>query len=597
MRRSLPFLLSTALLIGGAIPAASPVVGQALIAPSADVRFAALSKSYIDSIARFSPVYGTQLGDHRFDDRLPDITAAGRAHQATFERTLLAQLRAIDFKALSRDNQVDALMLRNQLEYDLWDFDTLKSWSWNAQSYNDNAAGALYNLAARDFAPWPERLKVATARMEALPAFLLETRKQLVAAKVPAIYATQVSKQNSGIVEVAQDMLAPHAGELSAKDKARFDAALARLKTAVADQQIWLDKTLVPSAKGNFRLGAKLYDQKMKFALMSTMTRPELKAKATEAAAKTRTQMYVLARQILAGKADAPPLPDNPSAAQQQAAVEAALEVTYAKRPARAELMSAAKATLATASDFVRAKGLVTMPRAPVKIITMPKFQQGFAVAYDDPPGALERHLDNFFAVSPIPDEWSDEQATSFLSEYNNYMLHDLSIHEAMPGHYLQLAHSNENPSVLRAVLGSGPFVEGWAVYAEGMMSDAGYLRGDPLFKLTVLKMRLRSVTNTLLDIGIQTEGMTREQAMEMMTKGAFQQEREAAGKWTRANLSSTQLLSYFTGYAEHMAMRAEAMKREGVAFNLKKYNDAAISHGSPPVRYVRQLMFGLPIE
>jgi uncharacterized protein (DUF885 family) len=291
-----------------------------------------------------------------------------------------------------------------------------------------------------------------------------------------------------------------------------------------------------------------------------------------------------------------PDRPDAPTAEQQQAAIETALEKSYAQRPPRDQLMAKATATLAQTTDFVRAKGLVTMPDSPVKIITMPKFQQGFSVAYCDSPGALERNLDTFYAISPIPDEWTDEQASSFLREYNNYMIQDLSIHEAMPGHYLQIAHSNQNPSVLRAVLSSGSFVEGWAVYAEGMMADANYMDGDPLFKLTVLKMRLRSVTNTLLDIGIQTEGMTRDQAMALMTKGAFQQEREAAGKWVRASLSSTQLLSYFVGYAEHMAMREEAKAKQGAAFDLKAYNDAAISHGSPPARYVRELMFGLPI-
>jgi uncharacterized protein (DUF885 family) len=594
MRRTLPFLLSAALVIGGGTPATTPVLAKAM---TADASFSALSRRYIESIARFSPVYGTQLGDHRFDDKLPDITAAGRAKQAAFDRTLLAQLKAIDLKALSRDNQVDALMLKNQLDYDLWDLETLKSWSWNAQGYNDSAAGALYNLAARDFAPWPQRLKAATARMAALPAFLLESRKQLAAANVPEIYATQVSKQNSGIIDIAETMLAPHAGELAPTDKARFDATLTKLKAAVADQQTWLDKTLAPSAKGDFRLGAALYDQKMKFALMSTMTRPELKAKATAAAAQTRAQMYALARQILAGKAGAPPLPDSPSASEQQAAIEAALEVSYAKRPARSELMDAAKATLASASDFVRSKGLVTMPRAPVKIITMPKFQQGNAVAYCDSPGPLDKGQDTFYAISPIPDEWTDAQATSFLREYNSYMIHDLSIHEAMPGHWLQIDHSNQDKSVLRAVLSSGPFVEGWAVYGEGVMADENYLDGDPLFKLTVLKMRLRSITNTLLDIGIHTEGMTREAAMDLMMKGAFQQEREAAGKWVRAQLSSTQLLSYFSGYEEHMAMREEAKKRWGAKFDLKTYHDAALAHGSPPARFVRELIFELPIE
>jgi uncharacterized protein (DUF885 family) len=226
----------------------------------------------------------------------------------------------------------------------------------------------------------------------------------------------------------------------------------------------------------------------------------------------------------------------------------------------------------------------------------MPKFQQGVAVAYCDSPGPLETQLDTFYAISPIPDDWTDAQATSFLSEYNDYMIHDLSIHEAMPGHYLQIAHGNQYKSVLRAVLGSGPFVEGWAVYAEGMMMDAGYLNDDPLFKLTVLKMRLRSITNSLLDIGIQTEGLTRDQAMTMMMKGAFQQEREASGKWVRASLGSTQLLSYFTGYSEHMAMRDEAKKRWGAKFDLKTYNDAVLAHGSPPARYTRQLLFDLPI-
>ncbi|MDB5677277.1 DUF885 domain-containing protein [Sphingomonas bacterium] len=589
MRRTFILLLAATATLGATVPAATPAAVKKV---SADAQFSSLSKRYIDSIARFQPGYGTQLGDHRFDDKLPDITARGRGNQIAFDQAMLGNLRTLDFKALSRDNQVDYLLLKNALDYDLWDLTTLKSWSWNTQSYNDAAAGALYTLAARDFAPWPQRLRAATARMETLPAFLLESRRQLIAAKVPAIYATTVSKQNSGIAEIAEGMLAPHAGELTGADRARFDAALARLKTAVADQQTWLDKTLVPAAKGDFRLGAKLYDQKMKFALVSDITRAELKAKATAAAAATRAEMYALAGKVLPS-----PLPANPTRAEQQKAIEAALDLTYAKRPDRAGLMDAAKATLASASDFVRAKNLVTMPNAPVKIITMPKFQQGNAVAYCDSPGPLDKGQDTFYAISPIPDDWTDAQATSFLREYNSYMIHDLSIHEAMPGHWLQIDLSNRDKSVLRAVLSSGPFVEGWAVYAEGMMADQDYLGGDPLFKLTVLKMRLRSITNTLLDIGIQTEGMTRDQAMDLMMKGAFQQEREAAGKWVRASLSSTQLLSYFSGYEEHMAMREEAKRRWGAKFDLKKYNDAVLAHGSPPARFARELMFGLPIE
>lgn len=586
----------TIALLGAVAVTATASAGQPA-QPMASQVFHSLSQRYIEAVARFSPEYGTTLGDHRYDDALSDPSAAGRARSAAFDRELLAALAKIDRTRLTRDEQVDAALLDNALRADLWNLETLQRWAWDPQIYNDAAGGALYGLAARDFAPWPARLKAATLRMEKLPDYLAEARRQLVVARVPKVIAESVAMRNGGLVEIAETMLAPHASELGSTDRARFDAALAGLKTAVAEHQHWLDTVLIPGAQGDFRMGAARYDVAMKFALMSDLSRPELKARAEKAVRDTRAEMYTLARAALAGRADAPAMPDQPSAAQQQAAIEAALKLSYAQRPARSELMATAKADLESATAFVRDKGLIGMPDAPVRIITMPKFQQGSAVAYDDPPGALEKDGANFFAISPIPDDWTDEQATSFLSEYNNYMIHDLVIHEAMPGHYVQLFHQNQDRSVLRAVLGSGPFVEGWAVYAEGMMADEGYLNGDPLFKLTVLKMRLRSITNTLLDIGIQTEAMTRDQAMALMMNGAFQQEREAAGKWIRASLGGVQLLSYFSGYTEHMALREEAKQRWGKDYSLRRYNDAVLAHGSPPVRFVRELLFDLPVR
>ena len=593
MRILLAALAATTALVTASAPIAPAVSAPAAVNPAATA-FAALGQRYIDGLAKLYPTYATTLGNHAYDSELPDLSETGRAAAVAFDRALLADLAKIDRTNLSADDQVDAALLENALKFDLWQTEVLQSWQWDAQIYNDAAGGALYGLAARDFAPWPQRLQSAISRMEKLPALFAETRKQLVPSRVPEVFAKTVSRQNAGIVDIAESMLAPHKSELNAADQARFDAALAGLKTAVAEHQKWLDEVLVPQAHGEFRLGAKLYDQKMRFALLSDITRPALKAKAEKAASDIRMEMYGLAVQVLGASPDRPA---KPSPEQLQKAVEGALELSYAKRPARGELFETATATLKQATDFARTANLVTVPDTPVKIITMPKFQQGFAVAYCDSPGALEKQLDTFYAISPIPEDWSDEQATSFLREYNNYMIHELSIHEAMPGHYLQIAHSNSNPSVLRAVLSSGSFVEGWAVYSEGLMMDANYLDGDPLFKLTVLKMRLRSVTNTLLDIGIQTDGMTRDQAMTLMTKGAFQQEREAAGKWNRANLSSTQLLSYFVGYSEHMDLRAEAMRRQGASFNLKAYNDAVLSHGSPPAKFVRALMFGLPVK
>jgi uncharacterized protein (DUF885 family) len=591
----------TALVLAALPATAAPPQSTVKSVQPARMAFKALTMRFLTSATRLSPVGATALGEHRYDHLLPDVTARGRAARRLEWQTLLAGLARVNPAKLSREDQVDYAVLKNELEYRVWADQALQEWAWNPMGYNDAAGGSLYTLAARDFAPWEVRLKAATARMEAIPALLRESRRQLVPARVPKVHAETVARQNSGIVEIAEDMLAPQAGVLKGADRARFDKALAGLRKAVAEQQAWYDKVLVPAAKGDFRLGHALYDTKMKFALMSELTRPELKARALKAKAETRAEMYEISRRLLGTEENPGPLPDNPSPERQQAVIEAGLRHSYAVRPPRTRLEQRARETLAEATEFVAGKGFVRMPDGPVKIITMPKFQQGFAVAYNDPPGPFEKSGQNFYAVSPIPEEWSDAQADSFLTEYNDYMIHDLSVHEAMPGHYLQLDHANRANNALRAYLYSGPFVEGWAVYAEQLMAEAGYPggaeKGQLLYQLTVLKMRLRSVTNTLLDIAIHTEGMSRDEAMALMIQGAFQQEREAAGKWTRANLSSVQLLSYFTGYTEHAALREEAKLRWNKDFTLRRYNDTVLSFGSPPVKYVRALMFGEAVK
>src|SRR3546814_3067288 len=295
-------------------------------------------------------------------------------------------------------------------------------------------------------------------------------------------------------------------------------------------QQEWLDNTLVPNAKGDFRIGAGLYDQKLKFSLNSALSRAQIKQRSEAELKRVRDEMYGIARTVLANKPDAPQMPDAPSDDQRQAAIEAALELAYADRPARNEVVDAAKQALADATAFVKAKDLVTVPDDPVKIILMPEFQRGVAVAYCDSPGPLDKGLDTYFAISPIPDDWSDEQATSFLREYNSRMIDLLAIHEAMPGHYLEGAHSAQFPSTLRAVLRSGLFAEGWAVYTETMMTDAGSHEGDPLFRLVQLNFYLRPIANALLDQGVHVDGWRRDPAMRLMTHATFQAARGPAG-------------------------------------------------------------------
>jgi uncharacterized protein (DUF885 family) len=368
------------------------------------------------------------------------------------------------------------------------------------------------------------------------------------------------------------------------------------LKAALAIHQDWLDKVLVPNAKGDFRIGAKLYDEKLAFALNSPMTRADIREHAQAAFDATRGRMYAIAKGVLSGRKNAPPAPDAPSDEQQQAVINAALEIAYADRPARDQFVAACERAVGTTTAFVHHKDLITLPDTPVKVIVTPKFKQGVAGAYCDPPGPLDKGQDTFVAVDPIPDDWTQAQADSYLREYNSRNIHELIVHEAMPGHYVQLWHANQYPSTLRAVLGSGSFIEGWACYAEDLMAEQGYLDRDPLYLLVHLKLDLRSILNAILDQAIHVDGMSRDDAMHLMTVKAFQQESEAAGKWIRAQLSSCQLPTYFVGLTEHHRLRDEAQQRWGKDFALKRYHDTVVSFGSPPVRYVRALMFDEPI-
>lgn len=562
-----------------------------------DARFAQLSQRALAAWLELSPIWATQVGEHRYDGEIDDLGTEGRRRRLDTDRRLLADLDALDVSRLSRENQVDAAILRNRLEYGIWGEEILQEWAWDPQLYHHLVGGAVYRVMAREFAPLPERLRSATARMEKLPRLLAQARENLDPARVPKAHAETVVQQNRGLLRLVDEFVVPHAGVLEGEERRRLESALETFREAVAVHQDWLEDTLLPNAAGDFRLGAERYDRKLRYALNTSLSRQEIGRRAEAEVERVRHAMYGIARTVLDGRPDAPPLPDEPDDDQRQAAIEAALELAYAERPEREEIVDFARHTLQVAIDFTRDRNLVTVPDDPVKIIVMPEFQRGVAVAYADSPGPLDRGLDTYYAISPIPEHWTDAQVESFLREYNDRMIHVLSIHEGVPGHYLEGAHSAAHPSTLRAVLRSYTFAEGWAVYAERVMSDAGYLDGDPLFRLVQLKYYLRAVSNALLDQGVHVDGWDRDRAMELMVRTTFQQESEAALKWLRAHLYSTQLTTYFVGAQEHFDMRAAVEAARGDDFDLKAYHDEVLSHGSPPVRFARQLILDEPIQ
>ena len=557
-----------------------------------DGQFEKLSADYVDQFPALSPVSATMLGDHRFDSQLDQVGEAARAEDVDFCNSYLERLEAIDPAALSRSNQVDHALLKHSLKSQLWRIEELQEWAWNPLSYTGLAGGAVYGLMAREFAPLEARLSCVAARLEEFPRLFDQIRETIVPERVPEIHAKTAIKQNRGVLSTLDNMVEPHLAKLPQDEQARLKSAMETGRGAVERHQKWLEDELLPKANAEFRIGAELYDKKLAFSLQSPLTRRQVRARAEKELRRVRDDMYETAKEVYKTEYPYTKFPKRPDESYKQTIIRAALEVAYRDMPAADKVVASAKKSLELTTAFVREKDLVTIPPDPLDIIIMPEFRRGVSLAYCDSPGVLDVGQKTFYAVAPLPKDWNDTQVRSFLREYNTRSIHDLTIHEAMPGHFLQLAHSNRYPGILRSVLSSGTFIEGWAVYTEQMMCEQGFLDGDPLMRLIAFKWYLRGIANAIIDQAIHVEGMTRDEAMKIMIEDTFQEEREAAAKWIRAQLTSAQLATYFVGYQEHRDMCQEAKETWGDNFTLKEYHDKVISFGSPPVKFVRALLF-----
>jgi uncharacterized protein (DUF885 family) len=563
---------------------------------SSDAAFEALGDRFVADLPDFSPVASTSIGDHSRDADLDQVDAAGREELAALLRAYQDELSAIDRDGLSRANQIDYELLQSDIAARLWALEELQEWAWNPLYYVGIAGNSVFSLTARDFAPLEQRMANVTSRLEQLPRFLKQARTSLQPERVPKINAETAVARNLGLVSIIETMVVPEMNNLSDATRARLESAIEIAKDALAIHQAWLEEELLPRAAGDFRIGAELYDRKLAFALDSPLSRREIAARAEAAYQSVRSQMYAVAREVYAADHPYTAFPDNPDEAYKQAIIRAALEKAYQELPPRDGMIELAREQMQQATDFVIENDIVTMPDEPVAITVMPEFRRGITAAFLIAPGPLDKGQPTFYEVSPIPDDWSEEKVRSFLREYNVYSMQDLTIHEGVPGHYLQLALSNRYPSVLRGVLRSVSMIEGWAAYAETMMIDAGYQDDNPLQRLIMLKWNLRVVTNAIIDSAIHVDGMTRDAAMKLMVEGGFQEEREAAMKWLRAQLTSAQLSTYFVGYQEWIELRQAIEQAWGDEFTLRRYHDQVLSYGSPPIKYIRALILDEPI-
>jgi len=564
--RSLAFALGVAVFIG--------CLESARAAP-ADLQFNQVVNDFVFGTLALSPTTATGAGYHKhhgavLDDALENYGPAGIKASLDLLSDIEMRIGTLDAKSLNAEQRADIDIMRDAIGATRLDVQDVQSYRHNPTLYVELIGNALYTPYVLQYAAADERFKHIIKRLSLIPQFLARAEENLQDS--PEIWNKVAREENAGNIDLIDGVLRANC---PAPLLSEYGHAAAPALDALRGFNIWLDTTLSKKT-ADWRLGKKRYAQKFSFVLASGKTPDVLLQEAEADLAKTRDEMVQLS------------LPKSVEQALADVALHHATPATY---------IPAAKQALATATAFVKTRDLVTLPpRTNLHVIETPVFMRGiYGVGGFNQAPPLEPKLGAFYWVTPIPDSWPQPRIDSKLREYNDSGLQHLTVHEAMPGHYVQAEYANNvqprSRRLLRNIFGNGPYVEGWAVYSQQLMAEQGYLSDTPGYRLTLAKQMARVLANTILDVRLQTLGLTDKEAMDLMTKGAYQEAEEASAKLQRAKLSSCQLPTYYAGYKGWLAVREHFKATHGDAVTLKQFHEAALREGAVPLPVLDELL------
>ena len=580
--------------------------------------FDALVERFLDEAFALDPVSATEIGRHDFDDRWTDLSEAGRHARLAWAGRWTAELRALVDEALTPAERIDRDRLLMVVADDEWDATAFRSERWSPMSWVYVLGGGLFALLSREFAPLDVRLASVAGRLEGIPAVVAAARDQLVGLDdrpASRLHTETAIGDFAGVVDLIRSAVTTAESAAADGDPKcaallpRLREAAGRAESAVEELQTHLRDVVLPKSEGEGRLGPELYAERLKRVLADpTLTPESVLADAERAFDATRAEMVRIAREMwpswIAGQA----MPND-----EGALVRAVLDAVAEDHPSPETLLDACRDWLAEIESFCRETELTGLPDEPLAIDWTPTFLRSFANAMLHAPGPFDRSERTFFFVTPPNAEWPQDQIDSYLREQNRRQLAILVIHEAVPGHYLQIAYGNKAPSLVRSVFGDSQYAEGWAVYVTQVMIDRGFADGDQALLLAHWKYFLRAATNAILDVRTHTAGMTEAEALDLMIRGGFQEEAEARAKWQRARLSSGQLCTYFVGalafWDLERAVRLRRVAEAGASdpeavvpqarivgdlgetpgFNYRAHLEAVISTGRLPLPLLRR--------
>jgi len=571
-------------------------------------KFLVLCDQFVKESLALSPVSASQAGYHKhvdpktkktveLDAELDDVSAKAFDEQLRFYRQWRQRFeKETPIASLNAEDAADYRLIDDQISLGLLELEKIQNYKHNPTVFVELLGNGLFLPLTQEYAPKDVRVGHVISRISQIPRFLDQAKSQLADAD-PVFISTAID-ENDGNIGQVDDV----AKELPAESplKAKYDAVAPAAKKALSDFNNWMKNDLAnrPTNGRTWRLGSESYAQKFRYVMETSVDPAQLLKDAEAELARNRAEMLQLAlplyKEMYPGQDDYATLPQHD---RENKVIKAVLDKISEEHPQRGDLQQAIEADLENIKQFIRDNKIVALSsRDNLKVIPTPEFMRGiYSVAgfHNAPP--LEPNAEAQYWVTPIDPKMPEAKAESKLREYNNYTLKWLTIHEALPGHYIQFEHADDVQPVTRRLVrnlfGNGPYVEGWAEYIADVMTQAGFMDSSPKFRLMRMKVWLRATANTILDIRLQTMNMTDQQALDLMLQDCFQTQAEADGKLLRAKLSSTQLPTYFLGNRQWWELRKKYQAAKGSAFNLEDFHNRALDQGPLPIEYLEKII------
>jgi hypothetical protein len=559
-----------------------------------EAKFQKTVDNYFDELWKFYPTAATLAGYHKYDDKLEDLSrkAIEKRHDAldSFNQELVAK---IDKTKLSADTQIDYEMMLDAIDLELMCHENLIPWEYNPIFYNEIIFNGLRCLLTKEFAPADVRMKNAIERAKQFPGLIKLAKENLKTP--PQIFTETAIKQFPGILDFYQKDLPKLIENAPADLKVKLQTELAKSLTALQDYQAFLQSELLPRSTGNFRLGEQAHLRLMRLTSQNSIPFDELVARAKADYNNIRREMFLVCIpffKIMYPQINLDQLGTQRSQDEVWSiAIQGVLDKIKLEHPAKEDLIAQIGKSVEAIQGFLKQRQLIELPEALPAVEVMPMAERGITWTHLLAPGPYETAGNYAAQVTPIPDDWPADQVQSFLEELNNFYLYFLTVRNIYPGSFVPLYFTRQYPSVIRRMFPNMPLIKGWPLYVEEMLIYSGFGNYDLRLRLNQLKLQLKTVIDFQLELNIHQGGMTKEQAIQYMTRGGFQTQAEAERRWNRILLKPGDIAYTYIGIQEIWDMEKDYKKLKGEAFSQKEFLQKLLSYGGLPIRHLKAKM------